>query len=67
MSDVNAKTVNDMRSTYHGYNPEKNQNIHIDYCFVDSQITPIHSHIIDEVVDGKFPSDHYGLFSKIEL
>ena len=67
MSDVNAKTVNDMRSTYHGYNPEENQNVHIDYCFVDSQIAPLHSHIIDEVVDGKFPSDHYGLFSKIEL
>lgn len=67
MSDVNAKTVNDMRSTYHGYNPKENPNVHIDYCFVDSQIAPLHSHIIDEVVDGKFPSDHYGLFSKIEL
>ena len=67
MKDVNLHTVNDTRNTYHGYNPSEVENGHIDYCFVNDKITPIHSHIIDDIVDGKFPSDHYGLFSKIEL
>ena len=65
--DVNAKTVNDTRSTFHGYNPNDNPNAHIDFCFINNQVTPLLSHIIDELVDGKFPSDHYGLLSKIEI
>ena len=67
MNDVNAQTVNDTRSTFHGYNPDDNPNAHIDFCFINGQVTPLHSHIIDELVDGKFPSDHYGLFSKIKI
>lgn len=66
-TDVNAATVNDLRSTYHGYRPDKIKNEHIDYCFIGDNVTPVTEKIIDELVDGKFPSDHYGLFVKVEL
>ena len=65
--DVNASTANDFRTTYHGYNPLQNKNEHIDYCFVDRSIVPISQKIIDDTVDGKFPSDHFGLYIKIEI
>lgn len=70
-TDVNAVTTKDMRTTFHGYNPEKfnseEVNEHIDYCFISDDIKPINQRIIDEKVDGKFPSDHYGLEITIEL
>ena len=65
-TDVNAATVNDLSTTYHGYHPE-NINEHIDYCFIDENIKPISQKIIDDVSDGMFPSDHYGLHIKIKL
>ena len=67
MKDANALTVNDMRSTFHGYAPKQHINMHIDYCFIDSKTTAIDSKIIDELVDGKFPSDHYGLYTELEI
>lgn len=66
-TDVNARTVNDRRSTYHGYELQNNFNEHIDYCFIDNKITPVAFKIIDELVEEKFPSDHYGLFAKLEM
>ena len=66
-SDVNAMTVNDRRSTYHGYHPEMDCNEHIDYCFIDKNISPIAFEIIDELVEGKFPSDHYGIYAELEI
>ena len=66
-SDVNALTVNDRRSTYHGYNLEMDYNMHIDYCFIDKNISPITFKIIDELVDNKFPSDHYGIYAELEI
>ena len=67
-TDVNAVTDNDLRNTYHGYNPEDiKKNTHIDYCFVNNGIKPVSQKIIDDKVDGMFPSDHYGLYIKIEI
>ena len=67
-ADVNAVTDNDLRTTYHGYNPDSiTKNEHIDYCFVNNQIKPISQKLIDDTVDGMFPSDHYGLYIKIEI
>lgn len=67
-TDVNAVTANDLRTTYHGYNPEGiTKKEHIDYCFVNKDIRPVSQKIIDETVDGMFPSDHYGLFIKAEI
>jgi endonuclease/exonuclease/phosphatase family metal-dependent hydrolase len=63
--DVNGATVNDRRTTYHGYG--KTDNEHIDYCFINDQIKPVSLKIIDELVDGKYPTDHYGLFIELEI
>lgn len=60
-TDVNAVTANDLGPTYHGYNEEGNTPAHVDYCFVNKKVTPINQEIIDDLVDGEYPSDHYGL------
>lgn len=66
-TDVNAATVNDLRDTYHGYDPSVKRDTHIDFCFISSDINPISQRIIDETVDGKFPSDHFGLLMNLEI
>ena len=65
--DVNAKTSNDLRSTYHGYKPEKIKDQHIDYCFINKNVVPLNQKILDQKVDGKFPSDHYGLYMSLNV
>lgn len=66
-TDVNTATVNDMRTTFHGYEPEKHPDSHIDYCFIDEKIRPITQKIMDETVDGKYPSDHFGIYMELEV
>ena len=66
-SDVNGLTVNDRRDTYHGYQPNVNHNEHIDYCFIDSKLKALNFEIIDDLVDNKFPSDHFGIYAKIAI
>lgn len=66
-ADVNELTIQDRRSTYHGYDLQNTYNEHIDYCFIDKNIRPISFKIIDEMVDGKFPSDHFGIFMELEI
>ena len=65
--DVNACTAQDLTTTFHGYDPESINDQHIDYCFIDKTIIPIRHKLITETVDGKFPSDHYGLYIELEL
>jgi endonuclease/exonuclease/phosphatase family metal-dependent hydrolase len=67
LSDANEKTANDRRSTYHAYAPQDEKNMHIDYCFVNEKVQPVAFKIIDELVDGKFPSDHYGIYAELEI
>lgn len=67
MTDVNEATVKDRRSTYHGYEPEVDKHEHIDYCFINENVKPVSMKIIDELVDGKFPSDHFGVYVELEL
>ena len=64
--DANACTINDRRSTFHNYCPEKTLNQHIDYCFIDETITPLDFKIITDTFDGKYPSDHFGLYILLE-
>ena len=64
-TDVNGATANDRRTTYHGYGTVDNE--HIDYCFIDEKIKPLSFKLIDETVDGKYPSDHYGFFTTLEI
>lgn len=66
-TDVNAATVNDTRDTFHNYQPEISTNQHIDFCFVNSKVKPISQKIIDDSVNGKYPSDHFGIISTIEI
>ena len=66
-ADANELTIKDRRATYHGYDPIKNTIEHIDYCFINKQVRPITFKIIDETVDGKFPSDHFGIFIDLEI
>ena len=66
-TDVNGATVNDRRSTYHGYDPSVDHNEHIDYCFINDKVKPLGFEIIDTLPDGKFPSDHFGIYAEIEI
>ena len=66
-TDANELTVKDRRSTYHAYNPQVDTNMHIDYCFVNKDVTPVAFKIIDETVEDKFPSDHYGIYTELEI
>lgn len=67
VADANALTANDRRSTYHGYDRHNNLNEHIDYCFTGQGITPLDFEIIDRLVENKFPSDHYGIYTELEI
>lgn len=60
-TDVNAVTAQSKKSTFHGYAPETRPDSHIDYCFAGEGVTPISWELIDGTVDGRYPSDHYGL------
>ena len=64
--DVNAETVNDPGKTFHGYQPDRVSE-HIDYCFVSKDAAPKGFRILTDQVDGKFPSDHYGLHAVVSL
>ncbi len=66
-TDVNAVTQRDMSTTFHAYKDEGRPDAHIDFCFVDDSITPISQQIIDDTVDGKYPSDHFGLNIELEI
>lgn len=64
-SDVNAKTQKDFSVTFHGYYVGDEPS-HIDYCFISNAFVPLSSKLMDEKFDGKFPSDHYGIYSVVE-
>jgi endonuclease/exonuclease/phosphatase family metal-dependent hydrolase len=66
-TDVNAATAHDLRSTYHGYDLTVPRDQHIDYCFIDKPFVPLDQRIITDTVDGKFPSDHFGLHITLRL
>lgn len=65
--DLNVLTSNDLGTTYHGYDPEKINNEHIDYCFIDEKIIPVNQTVMRDTFDGKFPSDHYGIFIELDI
>ena len=66
-NDVNALTAKDSRGTYHGYHPELHPRAQIDYCFLSEQITAKGYRLIDDTVDGYYPSDHFGIEIKLDL
>lgn len=65
--DINKVTANDVSITCHGYNAERT-GIPIDFCFITpNTMKPITYHKMDERFDGKFPSDHYGIYAEMEV
>ena len=66
-TDVNAVTLKYDGVTFHGYAPEKYKGGPIDFCFINDGVTPRSCKIIDELVDGKYPSDHYGLYLELDI
>ena len=66
-TDVNTCTAKDFSTTYHNYQPEVVNDKHIDYCFIDSSITPVTYKIITDTVEGKYPSDHFGLYMELDI
>lgn len=66
-SDVNVCTAKDLSTTFHNYQPEVVNDQHIDYCFIDHRIRPIDQKIITDTVEGKYPSDHFGLYIELDV
>lgn len=62
-ANINKITGN----TYHGYGKGKNKTMPIDYCFCSDGVTPVSFDIIKDMPEGKYPSDHYGLFIKLNI
>ena len=66
-TDVNMATVRDMGTTFHNYGQEGIYE-HIDCCFINSKtISPIDSKVIYDTIDGKYPSDHYGIYFELNI
>lgn len=67
--DANAATVNDTRTTFHGYAPEKRAHLTpIDFCFVTPDtVEPITAKRMDDLVNGEFPSDHFGFYFEVQV
>ena len=63
-TDANGVTVNDRRPTYNGYGKGKG---HIDFCFINDKVKANDFEIIDAVVDGKYASDHNGIYINLSL
>lgn len=62
-TDLNA---GDGRDTYHGYGKAKKPS-HIDYCFGNDKVTASAVRLLDETFNGKYPSDHYGLYFELNI
>lgn len=66
--DANAATVNDQRHTCHGYNRNRTTGLPIDICFVTpNTVVPVTSKRMDDLVNDEFPSDHYGVYTELEI
>lgn len=66
LKDVNAETAKDFNTTFHNYDLNYKDE-HIDYCFVNEGVSPLASQVIYDLVDGGFPSDHYGILFEIGI
>lgn len=66
-TDVNAVCENHTANTYHGYDLSVERDTHIDFVFAGEGVKPLCQKIIDETVDGMFPSDHFGLYSELDI
>ena len=63
-TDANVATINDRRPTFNGYGKGDE---HIDYCFVNDKVKVNEFKIVDARVDGKYASDHNGIYINLSL
>lgn len=66
-TDVNAATVKYDGNTFHDFGKVKEKNGPIDYCFINDKVKPLSYKVIDELVEGFYPSDHYGLSIELDI
>ena len=66
-TDVNGVTDKETITTFHGYDPEKHPNSHIDYCFINERVTPVSFKVLTDTFDGKYPSDHYPILVELKV
>lgn len=52
--------------TFHAYGKAKPPR-RIDYCFAKGGVTPQAVRLLDETFDGKYPSDHYGVYYELKI
>ena len=67
LTNTNEAFGHDDRNTFHGFHSEPTGYGPIDFCFY----TPEHFETVgyrrlDQLIDGKFPSDHFGVYSEME-
>lgn len=65
LTDVNMATAKDLATTFHSYGTVSDQLI--DYIFVTPDVKPLTYQRMTELFDGKYPSDHYGIYGELEL
>lgn len=65
-TDVNTATINLSTPTFHNYGDSKISRI-IDYCFVNNKVAPVLYKVLTETFDGKYPSDHYGIYTTLKI
>ncbi len=53
--------------TYHGYKPDSDAAVHIDYCFYGTGLACRDYRILRRTFDGYFPSDHYGICAELSF
>lgn len=63
-ADANGVTANDRRPTHNAYGKGKD---HIDFCFINDKVKATDFKIIDARVDGKYASDHNGIYINLDL
>ena len=67
LGESNAATVQDPRNTFHGFQSAESSTL-IDFCFYSKDtIAAVTRKRMDELVDGQYPSDHYGVYSELEV
>ena len=58
--------VTDTQDTFHNYGGIVPMGL-LDYVFVSEEVAPLVFHVIDDKINGKYLSDHYGVYVDLHL
>ena len=61
-----AAPVTDTQDTFHNYGGIVPMGL-LDYVFVSEDADPLVFHVIDDKINGKYLSDHYGVYVDLRL